>query len=51
LDANAFGVSPDDFDRIVDPKSMVGNPRRDLGSTGDVRRLPDPYGARHTASA
>ena len=24
-------VSADDFDRIVDPKKMVGNPRRDLG--------------------
>jgi fumarate hydratase class II len=24
-------VSAEDFDRIVDPKTMVGNPRRDLG--------------------
>jgi fumarate hydratase class II len=24
------GVSAEDFDRIVDPKKMVGNPRRDL---------------------
>lgn len=24
------GVSPEDFDRLVDPKKMVGNPRRDL---------------------
>ena len=24
-------VSAADFDRIVDPKKMVGNPRRDLG--------------------
>ena len=24
-------VSAGDFDRIVDPKTMVGNPRRDLG--------------------
>jgi fumarate hydratase class II len=24
------GVSPEEFDRIVDPKKMVGNPRRDL---------------------
>jgi fumarate hydratase class II len=24
-------VSADDFDRVVDPKKMVGNPRRDLG--------------------
>jgi fumarate hydratase class II len=29
--ALALGVSADDFDRIVDPKSMVGDPRRDLG--------------------
>jgi fumarate hydratase class II len=29
--AVALGVSPTDFDRIVDPKAMVGNPRRDLG--------------------
>ena len=25
------GVSAADFDRIVDPKAMVGNPRHDLG--------------------
>jgi fumarate hydratase class II len=29
--ALALGVSATDFDRIVDPKSMVGDPRRDLG--------------------
>ena len=29
--ALAVGVSATDFDRIVDPKSMVGHPRRDLG--------------------
>jgi fumarate hydratase class II len=29
--ALALGVSADDFDRIVDPKTMVGDPRRDLG--------------------
>jgi fumarate hydratase class II len=29
--ALALGVSAADFDRIVDPKAMVGNPRRDLG--------------------
>jgi fumarate hydratase class II len=28
--ALALGVSGDDFDRIVDPATMVGNPRRDL---------------------
>ncbi len=29
--ALALGVSAADFDRIVDPATMVGNPRRDLG--------------------
>jgi fumarate hydratase class II len=29
--ALALGVSAADFDRIVDPKTMVGHPRRDLG--------------------
>jgi fumarate hydratase class II len=29
--ALAAGVSEDDFDRIVDPETMVGDPRRDLG--------------------
>jgi fumarate hydratase class II len=29
--ALALGVSPADFDRIVDPAAMVGDPRRDLG--------------------
>jgi fumarate hydratase class II len=29
--ALALGVSAGDFDRIVDPKTMVGDPRRDLG--------------------
>jgi fumarate hydratase class II len=24
------GVNGEEFDRIVDPKKMVGNPRRDL---------------------
>ena len=28
--AIALGVSAADFDRIVDPNTMVGNPRRDL---------------------
>jgi fumarate hydratase class II len=31
--ALALGVPAADFDRIVDPKTMVGNPRRDLGLT------------------
>ena len=29
--ALALGIPADEFDRIVDPKTMVGNPRRDLG--------------------
>jgi fumarate hydratase class II len=29
--ALALGVSAADFDRIVVPRNMVGNPRRDLG--------------------
>jgi hypothetical protein len=29
--ALALGVSAADFDRIVDPKTMVGDPRHDLG--------------------
>ena len=29
--ALALGVAAADFDRIVDPSTMVGNPRRDLG--------------------
>jgi fumarate hydratase class II len=29
--ALALGVSASDFDRIVDPETMVGDPRRDLG--------------------
>jgi hypothetical protein len=29
--ALALGVSEADFDRIVDPKTMVGDPRHDLG--------------------
>lgn len=31
--ALALGVTAPDFDRIVDPKTMVGEPRRDLGLT------------------
>jgi hypothetical protein len=27
-------VDAGDFDRIVDPKTMVGDPRRDLGLDG-----------------
>jgi hypothetical protein len=29
--ALALGVAAVDFDRIVDPKAMVGDPRNDLG--------------------
>jgi fumarate hydratase class II len=38
--ALALGVLATDFDRIVDPKSMVGDPRRDLGleHTGNGRK-------------
>jgi fumarate hydratase class II len=32
--ALALGVSAADFDRIVQPKAMVGYPRRDLGLEG-----------------
>jgi fumarate hydratase class II len=32
--ALALGVSAADFDRIVQPKTMVGDPRRDLGLKG-----------------
>ena len=32
--ALALGVSAADFDRIVQPNAMVGNPRRDLGLDG-----------------
>ncbi len=38
--ALALGVSADDFDRIVDPAAMVGNPRRDLGLSRDRRQRP-----------
>ena len=31
--ALALGVSAEEFDRIVDPKTMVGDPKRDLGLT------------------
>jgi fumarate hydratase class II len=31
--ALALGVAANDFDRIVDPESMVGDPRQDLGLT------------------
>jgi fumarate hydratase class II len=34
--ALALGVSADDFDRIVDPAKMVGNPRGDLGIEGQA---------------
>ena len=38
--ALAMGVSEDDFDHIVDPRKMVGDPRRDLG--------PGPLASRKT---
>jgi hypothetical protein len=50
--ALALGVSANDFDRIVDPKRMVGNPRRDLGleHTGTGRRWQRCQGARRRAA-
>jgi hypothetical protein len=30
----ALGIAAADFDRIVDPKTMVGVPERDLGLVG-----------------
>ncbi len=36
--ALASGVDADDFDRIVDPGAMVGDPRRDLAVSRDTRR-------------
>src|SRR5215831_10869518 len=37
--ALALGVSAADFDRVVDPRTMVGRPRRDLGlEPGDTGR-------------
>ena len=40
--ALALGVSADEFDRIIDPRKMVGDPRRDLGlvTTGNGGALP-----------
>ena len=31
--ALALGVSAAEFDKVVDPKTMVGDPRQDLGLT------------------
>jgi fumarate hydratase class II len=33
---NGCFVSAEEFDRIVDPKKMVGNPRRDLGMAPEL---------------
>jgi hypothetical protein len=33
-------VSAEEFDRIVDPKTMVGDPKRDLGLTKGGFRAP-----------
>ena len=35
--ALALGVTPEQFDRIVDPRTMVGDPRGDLGVDGNGR--------------
>jgi fumarate hydratase, class II len=43
--ALALGVSQDEFDRIVDPGKMVGDPRRDLGLgpiSGETVTSPGP---------
>jgi fumarate hydratase class II len=41
--ALALGVTAADFDQIVDPKTMVGDPRRDLGlEPSSVRSRPLP---------
>jgi fumarate hydratase class II len=34
--AVALGVTAANFDRVVDPRAMVGHPRRDLGLDGDT---------------
>jgi fumarate hydratase class II len=36
--ALGLGVSAADFDRIVNPRTMVGNPWRDLGVSNNVNR-------------
>ena len=36
--ALALGVRADEFDRIVDPGKMAGDPRRDLGLKATDRR-------------
>jgi len=33
--ALALGVDAGEFDRIVDPKKLIGNPRHDLGLNGE----------------
>ena len=33
-------ISAEEFDRIVDPKGMVGNPHRDLGHVNQQRHFP-----------
>jgi fumarate hydratase class II len=35
--ALALGIAAADFDRVVDPKTMVGVPERDLASQGSTR--------------
>ncbi|MGO9762264.1 MAG: class II fumarate hydratase [Solirubrobacteraceae bacterium] len=39
--ALALGVPAEEFDRIVDPKAMVGEPQRDLGIDVDARHTQE----------
>ncbi len=41
--ALALGVSADDFDRIVDPRAMVGDPYRDLRLRGNLAAPEIPF--------
>ena len=40
--ALAMGVPEDEFDRIVDPRKMVGDPHRDLGLTSSANGTTTP---------
>ena len=45
--ALALGVSAADFHRIVDPKAMVGEPRRDLGRESGKAERSDGHACGH----
>ena len=49
--ALALGVSAADFDRIVDPKTMVGDPRRDLGLESEMAERSDGHACVHAEPA